>query len=200
MERYSDEAIRIINELHTERLDYQSEYIPLIDAAQRLDAYESTGMEPETIGALCKELNQYKDAVERMGNFGRLFVQYSGDPRGQMGHRGNRNDEIENATMFSTIEDVEGDVWRPVLERVLQSLIQRTKKAERERDAMRDAAIMQQKYQCLYDTHKLSKKAMCELCVPFRDKYGLTDLQTLRIARKEMDLMEMVELLQPKEE
>ena len=41
---------------------------------------------------------------------------------------------------------------------------------------------------------------MCELCVPFRDKYGLTDLQTLRIARKEMDLMEMVELLQPKEE
>ena len=135
MERYSDEAIRIIDELHTERLDYQSEYIPLIDAAQRLDAYESTGMEPENIGALCKELNQYKDAVERMGNFGRLFVQYSGDPRGQMGHRGNRNDEIENATMFSTIEDVEGDVWRPVLERVLQSLIQRTKKAEQERDA-----------------------------------------------------------------
>lgn len=84
-----------------------------------------------------KRLNvdKYKDAVERMGNFGRLFVQYSGDPRGQMGHRGNRNDEIEDATMFSTIEDVEGDVWRPVLERVLQSLIQRTKKAEQERDA-----------------------------------------------------------------
>lgn len=82
-----------------------------------------------------ENLMKYKDAVERMGNFGRLFVQYSGDPRGQMGHRGNRTDEIEDATMFSTIEDVEGDVWRPVLERVLQSLIQRTKKAERERDA-----------------------------------------------------------------
>ena len=81
----------------------------------------------------------------------------------------------------------------------ISELLERAEKAERDRDAMRDAAIMQQKYQRLYDTHKLSKKAMCELCVPFRDKYGLTDLQTLRIARKEMDLMEIVELLQPKE-
>lgn len=68
MERYSDEAIRIIDELHTERLDYQSEYIPLIDAAQRLDAYESTGMEPENIGALQEELNQYK----KLGDLDRL--------------------------------------------------------------------------------------------------------------------------------
>ncbi len=42
VERYSDEAIRIIDSLHTERLDYHSEYIPLIDAAQRLAAYENT--------------------------------------------------------------------------------------------------------------------------------------------------------------
>ena len=40
MERLSDTAIEIINELHTERLDYSSEYIPLIDAANRLAAYE----------------------------------------------------------------------------------------------------------------------------------------------------------------
>lgn len=64
-------------------------------------------------------------------------------------------------------------------------------------DAMRDAAVMQEEYQRLVDEKKLSKKAMCDLCVPFRDKYGLTDLQTLRIARREMDLMEMVDLLQP---
>jgi len=64
-------------------------------------------------------------------------------------------------------------------------------------DAMRDAAIMQEEYQRLVDEKRLSKKAMCALCVPFRDKYGLTDLQTLRIARKEMGLMEMVDLLQP---
>lgn len=67
-------------------------------------------------------------------------------------------------------------------------------------DAIREAAIMQEEYQRLVDERKLSKKAMCSLCVPFRDKYGLTDLQTLRIARKEMDLMEIVDLLQPKED
>ena len=47
MERLSDTAIEIINELHTERLDYSSEYIPLIDAANSLAAYEDSGMEPE---------------------------------------------------------------------------------------------------------------------------------------------------------
>ena len=41
MERLSDIAIEIINELHTERLDYNSEYLPLIDAAQKLDDLES---------------------------------------------------------------------------------------------------------------------------------------------------------------
>ena len=49
MDRLSDAAIEIINELHTERLDYYSEYIPLIDAANRLAAYEGTGLEPEEI-------------------------------------------------------------------------------------------------------------------------------------------------------
>ena len=52
MERLSDTAIEIINELHTERLDYSSEYIPLIDAANRLAAYEDTGLEPEEIKEL----------------------------------------------------------------------------------------------------------------------------------------------------
>ena len=47
MERLSDTAIEIINELHTERLDYSSEYIPLIDAVNRLAAYEDSGLEPE---------------------------------------------------------------------------------------------------------------------------------------------------------
>ena len=49
MERLSDTAIEIINELHTERLDYYSEYIPLIDAANRLADYEDTGLTPEEI-------------------------------------------------------------------------------------------------------------------------------------------------------
>lgn len=62
-------------------------------------------------------------------------------------------------------------------------------------NALREAAVMQEEYQCLTAEKKLSKKTMCALCVPFRDKYGLTDLQTLRIARKEMSLMEMLQLL-----
>ena len=70
MERLSDTAIEIINELHTERLDYSSEYIPLIDAANRLAAYEDSGLEPKDIisavdmakiACALHELNAYKD-------------------------------------------------------------------------------------------------------------------------------------------
>lgn len=49
VERYSNEAIRIINELHTERLDYHSEYLPLIYAAQMLADYENTGLTPQEV-------------------------------------------------------------------------------------------------------------------------------------------------------
>lgn len=62
--------------------------------------------------------------------------------------------------------------------------------------AMSEAAELQKQYQLLFDGRKVTKKAICDLCIPFRDKYGLTDLQTLRIARKEMELAEMVEILE----
>lgn len=58
MVRLSDTAIEIINELHTERLDYSSEYIPLIDAANSLAAYEDTGLEPEEIADFMKRWEQ----------------------------------------------------------------------------------------------------------------------------------------------
>ena len=61
MERLSDTAIEIINELHTERLDYSSEYIPLIDAANSLAAYEDSGLEPEEIADFMK---RWEQAVE----------------------------------------------------------------------------------------------------------------------------------------
>lgn len=60
---------------------------------------------------------------------------------------------------------------------------------------MREVAELQEEYQRLIDEKRLTKKAMCNLCIPFRDKYGLKDSQALRIARKEMDLSEMVDLL-----
>lgn len=53
MERLSDIAIEIINELHTERLDYNSEYLPLIDAANKLGLYEDLGLEPSEVSVLC---------------------------------------------------------------------------------------------------------------------------------------------------
>ena len=56
----------------------------------------------------------------------------------------------------------------------------------------KEAAELQKRYQALVDGKKLSKKDMCDLCVPFRDKYRLTDLQVLKIARREMGLSEMV--------
>lgn len=61
---------------------------------------------------------------------------------------------------------------------------------------MREIAELQAAYQRLINEKRLTKKAMCDLCIPFRDKYGLKDSQALRIARKEMDLSEMVNLLE----
>ena len=49
MEIYAETAMSILDELHTERLDYHSEYLPLADAINRLESYEETGLEPEEI-------------------------------------------------------------------------------------------------------------------------------------------------------
>lgn len=58
-----------------------------------------------------------------------------------------------------------------------------------------DAAKLQASYAKLVQYKKLTKRAMFELCIPFRNKYGLTDKQTLMIAREEMTLNEMIELV-----
>ena len=41
----------------------------------------------------------------------------------------------------------------------------------------------------------MTKKAICDLVIPFRDKYNLTDLQALQIARNELSMSEIAELL-----
>lgn len=66
-------------------------------------------------------------------------------------------------------------------------------------NTMREITELQAAYQRLIDEKRLTKKAMCDLCIPFRDKYRLKDSQALRIARKEMDLSEMVDLLEGRE-
>lgn len=89
MNRLSDTAIEIVNELHTERLDYDSEYLPLINALNRLAAYEDTGLEPDEaeackVALMGKSLTEIKEiegiSVERMKDLakaeaeGRLLV------------------------------------------------------------------------------------------------------------------------------
>ncbi len=61
---------------------------------------------------------------------------------------------------------------------------------------MREVAELQTEYQRLIDEKRLTKREICDLCIPFRDKYGLKDSQALRIIRKEMDLSEMADLLE----
>ena len=62
-------------------------------------------------------------------------------------------------------------------------------------NAIVEAAKLQEEYRRLLTGGKLTKKALCALCIPFRDKYGLTDKDTLRIARKEVEMMELVQML-----
>ena len=57
---------------------------------------------------------------------------------------------------------------------------------------------LQDEYESLVKSKKLTKKAMCDLCIPFRDKYSLSDLQTLQIARKELDIPEIIALIEEK--
>ena len=81
MERLSDTAIEIINELHTERLDYSSEYIPLIDAANSLAAYEDTGLEPD----VCSNYRKFEDeAISKGVTFKRIVELMNADHDGRL--------------------------------------------------------------------------------------------------------------------
>ena len=57
-----------------------------------------------------------------------------------------------------------------------------------------EIAKLQEDYAALMKGKNLSKKAICDICVPFRDKAGLTDSQTLQIARGELSLTDMLRL------
>jgi len=60
---------------------------------------------------------------------------------------------------------------------------------------LREIGELQNGYQNLLKTKKLTKKEMCNLVIPFRDKYNLTDLQALQVARNELSVIEMAELI-----
>ena len=73
MERLSDNAIDIIDELHTKRLHYFSEYIPLIDAANLLAEYENTGLTPQEIEQMKARMPLHQwagESLKKMSIFG----------------------------------------------------------------------------------------------------------------------------------
>ena len=64
---------------------------------------------------------------------------------------------------------------------------------------IKDIVELQENYKELVETKTLSKRKLCELCIPFRDKFGLTDIETLRIARNEITLKEIEKLNERRE-
>ena len=65
---------------------------------------------------------------------------------------------------------------------------------------MSDLANLQIGYQNLISEKRLSKKNICDLVIPFRDKYGLKDSQALQIARAELSIVEINDLLNKESE
>lgn len=70
--------------------------------------------------------NEAEKAIQRLGNFGKLFLDYSGCPRGPMGEPGASTVE-EWATIMEPIQDVDGGWWRPVPEKAVQKMLSEMK-------------------------------------------------------------------------
>ena len=62
----------------------------------------------------------------------------------------------------------------------------------------KDILKLQRDWQKLFNSKQMTKKAIVELCAPFRDKYNLTDKQTLCIARDELSKQELLDILESK--
>ena len=60
---------------------------------------------------------------------------------------------------------------------------------------LRDIVELQTEYQHLIEQRNLTKKNICDLVIPFRDKYELTDTQALKVARSEISLKEILEII-----
>lgn len=68
-----------------------------------------------------KAERERKTVLERLGEFGRLFIDYVGCPRGAMGRMG--APLTEELLSMPMLTDVDGGRWRPVNEDALQEAI-----------------------------------------------------------------------------
>ena len=81
MERLSDRALEILNDLHRERLAYNSEYLPLVEALNRLSEYEDTQLTPE----ICTEYKTFEDeAVSKNVTFKRIVELMEAESDGRL--------------------------------------------------------------------------------------------------------------------
>lgn len=60
----------------------------------------------------------------------------------------------------------------------------------------KDIIALQKGYGKLRITKTLTKKNICNLCIPFRDKYRLSSLDTLRLARNKLSINDIVSLME----
>ena len=88
----------------------------------RLAAYEDTGLAPE-------EVQIQKEAMERLGWFGKMFQRYNGDPRGPIGTLGTALGKslallyVQYAKNRQPVKDVDGNTWLPMLLDEFESMV-----------------------------------------------------------------------------
>ncbi|WMI81923.1 hypothetical protein [Anaerotignum sp. MB30-C6] len=105
MERVSDEALDILNELHTEHLAYQSEYLPLVECVNVCSEYEDTGITPDEINQLKAENAALKARLDKAVELPCKF----GDTVYVLMQR-NATTEVVKGT-FKNVRRYDDDVW-----------------------------------------------------------------------------------------
>lgn len=61
---------------------------------------------------------------------------------------------------------------------------------------MKEVSELQKGYRRLEHNRALTKKNICDLVIPFRDKYKLKDAEALQIARNELSITKIVSMLE----
>ena len=61
---------------------------------------------------------------------------------------------------------------------------------------LRDVVELQENYELLIFQCNFTKKNLCNLVTPFRDKYKITDSQALEIARSKVSIKDIVEFIE----
>ena len=67
-------------------------------------------------------------------------------------------------------------------------------KYEKRWNMMHEIIGLQEQYHKLYISNNLTKSAICELVIPFRDKFELSDVEALNIAKEFCSMERIVRL------